>query len=187
MKCTRKLLPILLSVAIVGCAQITLVPADQVNVRSEIQVVTPIAWSRLNVRHNEIWTVDGTLLQELRFAVGIEDGDSALTSPSQDKMPVFKSGMTPVEIAELVLASLATIGLSEPKMTSLRPATVGGVPGFRFELEMLEKDGLEWRGFAVGAINNEKLYLIIYSGARLHYFDKHRNDVEKVIESVRFL
>ena len=40
---------------------------------------------------------------------------------------------------------------------------------------------------AVGAVLHERLYLIIYEGARQYYFQKHKLDVEKIIESVNLL
>jgi hypothetical protein len=59
--------------------------------------------------------------------------------------------------------------------------------GFRFEFSYLSKQGLAIGGFAVGAIIDRRLYLIIYSGAREYYFPKHRDDVEQIVSSVRFI
>ena len=180
-------LAVALAFALGACAQFTKVGPDEVMVSDAIEVRTPIAWSRLVRHQNEIWTIDGTGLEELRFAVGIEDDTPAFALSGDAKLPVFRSNMTPVEVAELVVASLSVIGFPDTETSNLRPVTVGGARGFRFELTTVAKDGLELQGFAVGTVRSEKLYLVIYSGAKLYYFDRYRPAVEKMIRSIRFL
>ena len=43
------------------------------------------------------------------------------------------------------------------------------------------EDGLLREGFTVGAKKDKKLYLIIYSGARLHYYPKNKGDEESIV------
>jgi len=41
--------------------------------------------------------------------------------------------------------------------------------------------------FVVGAVIKERLQLIIYYGTRLYYFDKHKDDVERLVRSIQVL
>jgi len=47
------------------------------------------------------------------------------------------------------------------------------------------EDGLLREGFTVGAKKDKKLYLIIYSGARLHYYPKNKGDAESIVQSIK--
>ena len=77
--------------------------------------------------------------------------------------------------------------MAQVKATNLRPTQFGKASGYRFEYTYVSKHGLEMEGFAVGAVLHERLYLIIYEGTSQYYFQKHKLDVEKIIDSVSLL
>ncbi|MBI2080419.1 MAG: hypothetical protein HYT86_01640 [candidate division NC10 bacterium] len=93
--------------------------------------------------------------------------------------------MTPTEIMEFAVDSLAAAGLEKVQASGLRPERFGTAQGFRFEMTYLTRQGLEGQGTVVGAVVNERLHLIIYSGARAHYYPKYRDHVERLIQSIR--
>ena len=66
----------------------------------------------------------------------------------------------------------------------LRPFKFGNHPGFRFELSFLSQEGLEYEGFVVGTIKDDKLYLICYTGTRQYYYPKYKESVEQIIASI---
>ncbi|MCZ6849398.1 MAG: hypothetical protein O7F75_11185 [Alphaproteobacteria bacterium] len=172
---------------VTACAQYSLVKPVKVLIGDAYSVDAQIAWNKKTEGKTEIWTVDGPLLQELRFIKGIEDGDTLLEGRVGNKLPTFKSKMTAIEIKELFEASLAQIGLARLKTLNLRPNGFGKASGFRFEFTYVLNNGLEKQGFAIGAVMNDKLYMIIYSGTRLHYYPKHKDDVERLVRSIRML
>ena len=43
----------------------------------------------------------------------------------------------------------------------------------------MSKEGLERRGLAFESIHDGKLFLVVYTGTGEHYFEKHRQEVEK--------
>jgi hypothetical protein len=103
--------------------------------------------------------------------------------------------MTANEVLEFVVDSMmapyqrALIG---PSMLGtgvqtfhLRPFKFGSQPGFRFELTFLSEEGLEYDGFVVGAIKDEKLYLICYAGTREYYYPKYKDAAEQIIASIQ--
>jgi hypothetical protein len=64
-----------------------------------------------------------------------------------------------------------------------RPA-LPAADGFRFDLIYLQRTGLEAQGLVAGAVLKDKLYLILYTGARAHDFPRYRDHVERMIQSV---
>ena len=183
----RNVLLFLLAGLITACVQYSLVKAEKVAIGDLYTVDAQIAWNKKTEGKTEIWTVDGPLLQELRFIKGIEDGDALFRSRAGQKLPPFKSKMTAIEIKELFETSLAQIGVARLKTLNLRPGRFGKVPGFRFEFTYVLKNGLEKQGFALGAVIAESLHMIIYSGTRLHYYPKHKDDVEALVRSIRMI
>ena len=183
----RNVLLFLLAGLITACVQYSLVKAEKVAIGDLYTVDAQIAWNKKTEGKTEIWTVDGPLLQELRFIKGIEDGDALFRSRAGQKLPPFKSKMTAIEIKELFETSLAQIGVARLKTLNLRPGRFGKVPGFRFEFIYVLRNGLEKQGFALGAVIDEKLHMIIYSGTRLHYYPKLKDEVERLVRSIRMI
>jgi hypothetical protein len=176
-----------LAFLVTACAQYSLIKPEKVLIGDAYSVDAQIAWNKKTEGKAEIWTIDGPLLQELRFIKGIEDGDALFESRASKKLPPFKSKMTAIEIKELFEASLVQADLAQLKTLNLRPNDFGKVAGFRFEFTYTRKNGLEKQGFAIGAVIDEKLHMIIYSGTRLHYYPKHKDDVERLVRSIRMI
>ena len=185
---TRSLRPLAmlvgLSLLLSACAQITLVEPKRHKIGEAFSVEAQIAWSRLPAGKSEVWTVDGTRLQAIRFYKGIEDEEALFETRGDLKLPVFRADMTANDIMEFVVDSYSRLGASQVEARGLRPDDFGEAPGFRFEFGFLDPDGLEAEGMASGAVIEERLYLILYTGSRAHYFPKHKNDVEKLLDSV---
>lgn len=178
---------IMLVILLSGCAQFTLQKPGKVTVVGNMTVEVGKEWSRLATDNYERWTVDGLGLQELIFNGEIEDGDAILKGDDKEKLPKYKSGMTPIEVAEAIQAALAIREFRKFRILKLRPFRLGGKDGFRFEFSHTNKEGLDLRGFVAGAVREKKLSLIIYVGARLHYHDKHKDEAEHIVKSVQFL
>ena len=185
-------LAILLFAAACVMPPATVQPDEQVEIA--FYTVTPqIEWNRaIYSMSGENWTVDGWGLQALRF-FAVPNGQSLVQNrstfgkplPPDEKTPVFRSTMTPNEVREFFVETLATGGWAKVKTTALKPAKFGSLPGFRFGFSMLDEDGLEYDGLAYGAMRGEELHLIVYSGTRLHYFPKHKKTVENLFRSIR--
>lgn len=155
--------------------------------------VTPqIEWNRPTTTFDEIWTVDGYGLQSLRF-FEVPDGQALFIKrsafgkplPPDEKAPVFRKTMLPNEIQEFLVSTLAADGWADVRPSGLAPTKFGGQPGFRFSFAMKSAAGLQYDGMAFGAVVGDRLDLITYIGARLHYFPKYRAEVEKIFASVR--
>ena len=158
-----------------------------------------ISWNRSSQKQIEIWTVDGPLLAAVQFFNGIDHEKYLFQyigrAPQSAKLPRFNKNMTASEVLEFVVDSIMApypaspigpnmIGINA-EATQLRPFKFGSLPGFRFELAFLSKAGLEYQGFVVGTIKDDRLYLICYSGARQYYYPKYKDTAERIVASIQ--
>jgi hypothetical protein len=182
---------LLVSMLASGCVMVTLVEPRPTSIGDTYTVEPQIRWASVPARPGlEVWTVDGTALDAITFVKGLADGAVLLRGviqggPPEDRRPKFRARMTPNEIAELVVDSYALFGAQKIETSNLRPATFGSADGFRFDMGWITRSGLEMQALAAGAVIKDRLHLIIYAGARAHYFPKYRDDVDRVLASVR--
>jgi hypothetical protein len=173
---------------ITACTQFTLVEQSKRVSFDETYSLDPqIAWSKQSQDNVELWTVDGPLLQELIFFSGVKDNEPlfpTVTSNTQDKLPNFDEKMTALEVRDLLVATLSRRNQFSVETKGLRPWRFGNIDGFRFETSLVTEDGLNKQGFAVGTIRDNKLYLISYSAAEVHYFGKYKDTVERLLSSI---
>ncbi|MCX7892244.1 MAG: hypothetical protein N2544_07765 [Burkholderiales bacterium] len=189
---------LLLLAALAGCAPFSLVTPERRTVGGAISVEPGMRWNRMEMApyqgRVEVWTLDGPLLNSLVFFTGVPDGEPLFVSralasdPKQEKPPVFRSAMNPLEIEELFTATIArNFRTAIVSATNLRPAEVAGTPGFRFETRFVGRDEVERAGVFVGTVRGGKLYGAWFQGARLHYYERYVPEVEKMAASARLV
>jgi hypothetical protein len=188
MKRSVAVLALFATLALGACTQFALVePQKPVTLGSAYTIEPHVAWSRTSTGPRELWTIDGPLLDSVRFFNGLVDGDSLFepTVARTDQLPLYRKSMTPLEIRDFVFASLNRAGYEKLATDDLRVADFGGDQGFRFEHRFATEDGLRKKGFFIGAINNGRLYLIEFAAPEIYYYEKHRATVERMIGSIR--
>ena len=175
---------VVLCLLLSACAQISMVEPKRHKIGDAFSVEAQIAWNRIPAEKTEVWTVDGPRLQAVRFFKGIKDQETLFTSDKDAKLPVFRADMSANEVMEFVVDTYSRAGASQVAARGLRPADFGDAPGFRFEFGYVDGNGLEGDGIAGGAVIEERLYMIIYTGSRAHYFPKYKDDVDRLLQSV---
>ncbi len=178
-----------------ACGSIALVPSGEHRIAGLMTVRTDIAWNRPPTRllrdgTGEVWTADGLVVDTLVLIAGLEDGRPIFRTASrlvkERKVPVFRARMLPGEIAELVEASFASrMGVTLFAVERLVPYEFAGAPGFEMTFRMTMADEVERRGIAAGAVVGARLYLVVFEAPSLHYFDRYRAEVERLIASAR--
>lgn len=169
---------------VVACGRYGLVEPERQEIGGLYTVDPQIAWSKRRDGGVELWTVNGPDLEAVRFFKGLEDKDVLLKEGDRDKLPRFRKDMTASEVMEFVVDSLIVAGVNRVEATDLRPAPFGKLDGFRFELAFVTDAGLEYEGLVVGTVVDEALHLIMYTGAREHYYAKYKDEVERLIASI---
>lgn len=176
-----------------GCVGFTLAKGGEtLEISDGVSVQPARDWNRLSVGKYEYWTLDGLHLQNILFVKGIEDGEGIVfrrntsDDPEEDTFPKFKTGMTLLELRELLEATWTRQNYHRISITKFGPAGFGGKDGFEIAYTYDTKDGLEMRGRGAGAVVDGKLFMVLYSGTRIHFFERGENDFTKILESVRF-
>ncbi len=182
-----------------ACVQYKLVETGKPQLLAQAFEVEPqINWSKTAYKKIEKWTVDGPALEAITFYKGYVDGESLYTiHNAQKNLPVYRNSMTPNEIMEFFVDSLiavdragyewANFSASKATTSGLRPFKFAEQRGFRFDLEFSSANGLKYKGFVIGSVIEEKLYLICYSGEKQHYYPKYKAAAEKVVASLNLV
>lgn len=187
---------ILTALMLSSCAYYNKVEPGKRTAGGGYAVSTEATWSASSAGALEIWTVDGPALQMIVFYPPVADGEPLFGVQTKKKtLPPFRKAMTPSEIMELFANTMMALAETQPyaapvvgnrvRTSGLEPFAFGGGEGFRFDAEFLSPSGLEYRALVAGAVRREKLYLVLYSGTREHYFPKHLKNAQSVIASVR--
>ncbi|MBT3929301.1 MAG: hypothetical protein HOF34_01155 [Rhodospirillaceae bacterium] len=135
----------------------------------------------------QIWTIEGPILQRMQVFNGIEDGKplvEALSADQDKKPPVFEASMTPIEIRDLFVATIARVSQLTLETGELRPEAVADEAGFRFEYNYTDKNGVDKRGFVLATTRNDRLYLFDYAAVALYYYERYINDAEQLVKSL---
>lgn len=182
---TRLLLSCLLAGLLAGCQTYAIHGANKPRLIQEAMTVTPKrTW---NVKVNggeEIWTVDGEVLQSVRFWNRLEDGRSLFAVPTRQEKPVYRSSMTPNDVVNFVAGSVAALGAAGIETGDLRPAKVAGRKGFRFEMDYALASGIEQKAVVFGVRDGaNRLSLVMYSAHPEYYFDRHIGEVAAMLRA----
>jgi len=181
-----------------GCATpYSLVEPKRRTVEGVISVQPGMRWNKLespNVAgHVEVWTLDGTVLNTLVFFTGVHDNEplfvrSDVKPGREEKPPVFRASMNPLEVQELLEATIARLfrtTLAEGR--SLRAQTIDGGRGFRFETRMVGRDEVERWGAFVGTVRKGRLYGAWFQGARLNYYERYLPEFDRIVDSAKLV
>lgn len=178
-----------------GYSDYSLVRVRQVNVGDgSMSVAPPRSWNRHrpiffeDIRQVEDWTLNGPILDGMSFVTGLKNNKSLIRQrrSASQQVPLFRSNMTPPEIAAMI-ESLYRVrgGAVDFRTLSLKPRPFLGTNGFQLDYEHLDDDELWRRGRAVGTVVNGELYLILLDAAKSHYYDAALPDFEAVVASAR--
>jgi hypothetical protein len=179
-----------------GCAPLALVPPERQVVGGVISVQPGVKWNKLtssSFRGNvEVWTLDGPILNTLVFFTGVPDGEPLFTravgAAQQEKPAVFRATMNPLEVQELLEATMARyFQTTIAEARNLKPEPVANGQGFRFETRLVGRDEVERDGVFVGTIRNGKLYGAWFQGAKLHYYTRYLPEFDRLVASAQLV
>lgn len=190
----RRFASLMLLLIVAACAPFALVPASTNDV-ANFRVEADIAWNKLNQPRLEssaplaYWTADGPALNAMIFIGGVRDGQPVIKiqgDTNQDNALVFRNGMTPTEIVELWEASTAKISQTTiAKGSNIEPVDFAGNPGFKFDFYYVTKDEVDRSGIGYATVKDNRLYLIFYSGTKLHHFGLRLGSAKRIMETAR--
>lgn len=178
-----------------GCISFTAVGPGEMN-NSGLVVTTESAWnqapmemSRLLRPDSRSWTRNGMFLDRLIIIPAVASGEPVFRQTSQSQaLPLFDSTMLPNEIEELTESSIVKLfgeGGAVVETANLRPHRFGNNRGVMFDLEVSVSDGPDYGGLVGAMIVDNKLNLVIFLGAKPHYYEALIEQVTRIIEDTR--
>ena len=182
-----------------GCATpYVLVQPERQTVGGVISVQPAMKWNKVTItdyRGNvEVWTLDGPVLNTLVFFTGVRDGEPLFTraqrpgQPAPEKPAVFRATMNPVEVQELLEATVARyFQTTIAEGHNLKAVPMANGQGFRFETRLIGRDEVERDGVFVGTIRAGKLYGAWFQGAKLHYFSRYLPEFDRLLASAELV
>lgn len=151
--------------------------------KSRFSATPDSEWNRLSARESkkaETWTLDGPELNRIVFYGGVAVGEPLLreTDKKNKPLPRVTPNMLITDIPALLETSYRSQGsVSSFGVDAVEPALVGGHKGVRFVYRYVRnRDDVERKGEAMGAIVADQLYLITYEAPSIYFFDR---DLEK--------
>lgn len=167
---------------------------ERVKVAKSTMHVTPgedwNRWSHRPIKRSEVWTLDGTNLNEVYFVSGLEPGQTLYRDrkKKEQPLPTFSASMELTDIPDFVESSTRlALNTSVFEMTGVEPSTLGGHPAVRFTYEYaVEGSALQRKGLGVGTVVDGNLHLVTFAAPEIYFFDRDLPKVEAIIASVTF-
>lgn len=167
-----------------GCATYTLVEPQRVQICNLYSIEPGIQWSEIHRGDVRLWTINSVNLESIRFLSGIQEGVAIIDITKEEHETSFRPDMSETELVDAIVDGFSLSGAQQVEAKNLIPTPFGKLHGFRFELEFLNDKGLKKRGIVVGTVHDEALYLIIYTGAAMHYFPNYLGEFEAMVNSI---
>ena len=172
-----------------------LVEPGKVEINKIYSVNTNMKWSQFQEREYNFlfWTVDGYTLQRIVFFKPLEDGQSlfdydSLFTKENEKRPTFNSKMNKFEIKEFFENCIIwSREFTSFETTDIKNYKIGETEGVSFDIKAQNELGLNYKGFAVVGIKNNKLYSIYFIATEMEFYDRYKKEAKKIISSVKIL
>lgn len=164
--------------------------------RERMEVTPGLAWNRSprsaqEISREENWTLNGPHLDNLTFIGGVKSGEPLVRYQRRTdwrQVPNFRADMSPTEIIGIVETFYRVRGGSVSFETrAVQPRSFLGRPGFQFDYERLGGDEVRRLGRGAAVVSGDRLYMIVFDAAAMHYFPAGVAEAERIIASARLL
>ena len=172
-----------------------LVEPGTVEIEKIYSINTNKKWSQFqDLQYNFLfWTIDGYTLERIVFFKPIEDGRSLFDHDSfftkeDKKRPLFNSQMNKFEIKEFFENCIIwSREFTKFETSNIKNYNIGDAEGVSFDIEAQNELGLIYKGFAVLAVKNKKLYSVYFIASEMEFYDRYKEEAKKIISSIKIL
>ena len=171
-----------------------LVPAGQpIAVAKSSMTVTPgeewNRWSARPIKTSEVWTLDGTSLNELYFVAALPEGKTLFRDVAKKDRPLpkFSKTMLLPDVVEFFESSTRTaLSTSLFEIDKVEPDKMSGHDAVRFTFTYaVEGDQLPRKGIATAAVVKGQRSLVSFVAPSIHYFDRDAAKVNKLLDTLK--
>lgn len=100
------------------------------------------------------------------------------------KVPVFRADMTPQDLVSMLESYYRVAGSASTfEATGVSPRTFRGQHGIQVDFAYVAQNEVKRRGRTVMAIVDQKLHLVSFDAASLHYYDSLLADFDAIAAS----
>ena len=161
--------------------------------KSSIATSSTGEWNKLSQTDGpavEVWTRDGDNLNKVSFFGGIAVGAPIYREKNRKEMPLPKvaANMLLPDIPALLEATYRSqYQVNRISIDSQDVTTVNGKQAIRFTYTYVRgEDEVERKGEAVGALANNKLYMVTYEAPAIYFFGKDLEDFRRISQTLKF-
>jgi hypothetical protein len=156
----------------------------------DMTLESPLEWARVKSYRNEMWTIDGMLLNRLMIFSQVKPGEHVFQRAKERRSrpdgPWYRAGMRLDELQQLVVDGLVDQDWVGVGSSNLRPHDFGGVEGVRFDLRMTHPDGLIYEGTAAAVEREGRLTVLVWLAPKEHYYGRDIAAVNAMLDGMRF-
>ena len=162
-------------------------PAGTLQPEAEFSVDLARDWSHFPAAFNPITqgsmiTQDGFILNRIHMMT-LEAGEPIMKARKTDDVPRFNTGMSQIELVELVTATLNRVGYESVTAENVEPMDFDGLDGVQFQITGKFDTGLNLKGNVGLAQDGEKLHVIYFLAPELHYHETMEDEAKAIIAS----
>lgn len=190
----RRTAILVLAATLAGCVVGYTLVQPGIQVAQDLQVYAGPGWNLApptstlaSTKGAQTWTQDGLLLDRLVLIPGVGDGEALIVDKSESAaLPVFRKGMLPNEIEELMESTIVKYfgeGNAAVSTANLRPQKFGDQNGFKFDILVKLTDSPDYNGTIGAFVADDKLNSIWFLAAEPHYYGKHMARAEEIMSS----
>ncbi len=188
-------LPLLLALASCGVAPI-IEPGKVVQVK-DMSLSTDRRWNQFGDSRMRLWTLDGSMLNDLRIFADIKSGEHLFLAAKgraerHGEGLLFRADMSELEVQELFVDALKRYDAVNVSARGLRPAKLGNRAGFRFELSfesgsglsLGNRGGLKYSAMVLAETQGGTLSYLYFDAPAEFYFERDKAAVEQIFATV---
>jgi len=152
-----------------------------------IKVKPIMNWNQQKTDNEFYWTLDGRFLNEIGF-ISVKENEYIMPLKNRwgvidSKSPKYNANMNILEIPAVIQEAWEIHGFQKFTTVTIEPTLFLKNKGFKFHFTGTTLDGLNKLGIVYGTIIEKKLYIMMYSGAVIEFYEKGKDDFIQMAES----
>lgn len=191
MKPIRWLLLSLFALLLAACASgAPLVTPGRTTAGGDLSIDAGMEWTRMGTPREQLWTIDGPLLNSLYLVPTVREGEFIFLGQKQTKRrpdgAFYHRGMRPDELRDLIADGMRATGAVNVTTSNLRPISFGGREGLRFEMTLDSESGLKYRAMAAAFEHDKGLALALFYAPVEYYYPRDEAKVNAMLDTLRW-
>ena len=167
-----------------------LVQPGRTTAGGDLSIEAGMEWTRLGDTREQLWTLDGPLLNTLYLVPNVREREFIFLGNRQTRRrpdgAFYHRGMRADELRDLIVDGMRAAGAVNIVASNLRPADFGGREGLRFEMTLDNASGLKYRAMAAAFEHDKGLALALFYAPAEYYYPRDEVKVSAMLDTLRW-